>query len=308
MANDLLSVVNNQLQQEDFSSNSRNVREELRRRASDGAYDVAPTSPTTETTPASYKPVDTQGTLANTYSTLLNNFNAMGGGSGSSNSFISPSSESTASARYTGNKSIPSWAPSAISAVGGLTGNSLYGALGSAATNLARGNTAGATGTLASLFTNAVSKGKIPGGMVGTLVSDMVQGKDAKEIGMDLANSGLGYGLSALNPIAGIGYNVARMFGLDVSRGIDDYSKSDISQRFDAGYNGGFWGGGSGNRGSWNPTAPYSPTNTYSGSGEGNTAGPGSGGLAYSGTSSNSGTQSSSNSGYSNPATSYGGW
>lgn len=250
-------------------------------------------------------------TLASTYSGLLSNYQGMTGTSSNSGQTENNYNQKP----YTGNPnplSIPSWGPTVVGTGLSLAGAGIVAPLGAAATSLLRGDKAGAVSTLSGLFTNEITDGKVPGlaGVVSSLASGLVKGKSATEMGYDISNSLLGTGLGMVNPALGLGYNLARMFGLDVSRGISDYSKSDISQRFDAGYQGGFWGGGPGNRGSWIPTAPYSPTNTYSGSGYGNTAGPGSGGTTsyggYSPTMNNnnnsywngSSSNSSSSSGY----------
>lgn len=114
----------------------------------------------------------------------------------------------------------------------------------------------------------------------------------------DSVNKGIGQVLSAVNPMLGMVYGVARAFGFNPTQGVRDYRASDKNQRIAAGYNGRFFGNGS-----WQPVSPYSPTGTYSGSGYGNMAGPGSG---SNGTPLNY-TAGTTQYGYSNPAASYGG-
>jgi len=259
---------------------------------------VANEQTTSGTTPAFRTNVNSgSGTLASTYSNLLNNSNAMG-----LNNYT-PSGNTNSSS--IGGK-MPGWLPGvAGKGVGILSGNGLYGTLAQLALQGGSGDwkgmAAGGAGTLASMFAG----NKLPGigGLVGSVVGGKLNGKDNGEIGLDAANSLLGSGLSALNPILGGAYSLAKLFGLDVARGTRDYTKSDITQRFGAGLNGGYWGGGAGNRDSWNPVSPYNPTGTYSGSGYGNTAGPGSG---SNGTPNNY-TQATQTYGYSNPASSYAG-
>lgn len=299
-----LQDVANTVAQEKIS-NQRLRNEEIRRQmANPWSEPVEPTTPTTSGTQPLQNVTSGPPTLASTYSGLLKNYqNITSGNSGRTewNSF---------DGSYAGNPNpfnIPSWAPMAVGTGLNFAGAGIGAPIGAAFTSLARGDRAGAAGTLGGLFTNIATKGSVPGlaGVVSSLASGLVKGKSASEMGYDISNSLLGTGLGMVNPVLGLGYNLARMFGLDVSRGISDYSKSDISQRFDAGYNGGFWGDRS-----WTPTAPYSPTNTYSGSGYGNTAGPGSGGTTsyggYSPTMNNnndsywsgSSSNSSSSSGY----------
>ena len=287
-----LQDIANQVAQEKIS-NPRLRNEEIRRQMTKPWSE--PAQPATKTY-SLQNAASGDKTLAGTYSALLNNWQGMSGGDSMGNTF---------NRSYKGSTNplgLPSWAPTAVG-----TGLSMAGmgapvsALGSAATSLVRGDKAGAGGTLANLFTNTATKGQIPGlgGLAGTLASGIIGDKSPADIGKNLVNSGLGTLFSMANPVAGLGYNLARMLGLDVARGVEDYSKSDISQRFDAGYQGGFWGGSG--RGSWEATAPYSPTGTYSGSGYGNTVGPGSGG-----DSSSSGYSTTES--YSNPASSYGSW
>ena len=293
-----LQDVANTVAQEKIS-NQRLRNEAIRKQmANPWSAPTESTQPTTNGTQPRQDVTSGTPTLASTYSGLLNNFQSTLGNAGrTEGGFNQP--------EYKGNRNpmnIPGWMPSVVGAAGSILGNGMYGGIGSAATSLMRGDTAGAAGTLGNLFTNAVTKGSVPGlgSIVGTIGSGLIKGKPASEIGYDVSNSALGTGLGMLNPVLGVGYNLARMFGLDVSRGISDYSKSDIDQRFNAGLHGG-WFGGTGtteaNKRTWSPVAPDSPTNTYSGSGYGNTSGPGSGG-----------SSSGSSLGYSNPASSYGSW
>ena len=266
-----LDIVNNQLLQEGVSSNQFLRRQMLRKMSQDTNYDEAPaeaTQPTqTYNTSTNYEGGD--ATLASTYSKLLNNYNAIGG-STSSGGGATQSNTYDPDGKHL---NIPSWAPLAANVGFGLAGLPKVGAISSAAGSLMRGDTAGGIGKLSSLFTNNITKGKYHGlgSLVGTLAKGLVNGDDIGTIGGDLLNTGLGSALSAVNPALGLGYGIARLFGLDVSRGIADHLRSDYDLATKAGYNGGFWGDSS-----WTPTAPYNPNGTYSGSGYGNTAGPGS--------------------------------
>jgi hypothetical protein len=178
----------------------------------DGNYDKDYTNQATQPTAN----VLSQPTLAQTYSSLLNNYNnytSQLSGQGSQPS-------STGSTGTGGTLNIPSWLPSGVSMAGALTGNSLYGTLASNAMKIAGGNVEGGIGGLSGLFTGLVSGGKVPSGLVSTGLTGYLQGKDGSTIGKDLANTGIGYGLSMANPMLGLGYGLARMLGLDVMRGL----------------------------------------------------------------------------------------
>jgi len=252
----------------------------------------------TPTTQASLIDVSKQnGTLAQTYSSLLNNANALG--------ITSSSGSSPTGNKYNPNSTgrMPSWLP-AIAGQGTsiITGDPLFGTLTRLALTAGAGDwkgaVAGGSGTLASIFAG----NKIPGigGITSTIVGGKLRGRSNEDIAIDTGNSLIGTGLSMSNPMFGTVYGLARLFGFDPIRGAIDHSRSDYDLATQAGYNGGWFAQ---NRGSWNPTAPYNPTGTYSGSGYGNTAGPGSG---SNGTPTNY-TQSTQHYGYSNPASSYAG-
>jgi hypothetical protein len=279
MANDLLSIINNNLQQEGATSNSFLRRQQIRQEMEDGRLHEGPTDATTNPVNSSPTQLDPNGTLANTYQTMLNNYNGSSSGQPQS---------------ATG--TMPSWLPIVASTGMSLAGQPLLGGVLSSGLKMAQGDTANALGTLAGLFTSQASEGKLPSGLVGTLVSGLYRGDDSTKLGGNLLNSGLGYLAGAINPMAGLAYSLARMAGLNVAQGIADNSKSDATQRTDAGYNGGYFGNGS-----WSVQNPYSPTNTYSGSGYGNIAGPGS----NMGTTEGGYTPSSNPSGYS-PGSAYG--
>jgi len=293
-----LEDVSNQVSQQKIG-NQRLRNEAIRKGLEQNWTAPQETEQTTNgTTPTTLTDVTSNtGTLANTYSNLLNNSKSLG-----------LDTLGTSNTNNTTSGSMPNWLPPvAGKGVGILSGNNLYGTLANMALSGASGNWTGAAsqgvGTLASLL----GGNKIPGigGIAGTLASGLLGEKSKEDISMDLGNSLLGTGLSMANPLLGTAYGLAKLFGLDVARGAIDYTKSDISQRFDAGYNGGWFGGGSGNRGSWNATnGTVGTNNTYSGSGGGNKAGPGSGGLS----SDNATNSTSDSTSYSNPASSYGGW
>ena len=237
------------------------------------------------------------GTLADTYSRLLNNANALG--------ITSSSGSSPTGNKYNPNSTgrMPSWLPAiAGQGAGIISGDPLFGTLTRLALTAGAGDwkgaVAGGAGTLASMFAGD----KIPGigGITSTIVGGKLRGRSNEDIAIDTGNSLLGTGLSMANPMFGTVYGLARLFGFDPIRGAIDHSRSDFDLATQAGYNGGWFAQ---NRESWNPTAPYSPTNTYSGSGYGNYAGPGSG---SNGTPTNY-TASTQHYGYSNPASSYAG-
>ena len=258
-----LQDVSNTVAQEKIS-NQRLRNEEIRRQMAN------PWSEPKEPTTSGRQPLQdvTKGTptLASTYSGLLSNYQGMTGTSSNSGQTGNNYNQKP----YTGNPNplgIPSWAPMAVGTGLNIADAGIAAPLGAAATSLMRGDRAGAVGTLAGLFINDITEGKVPGlaGLAGTLASGLVGDKSANEIGQGLVNSGFGTLLSMANPLAGIAYSLARNLGFNPARGISDYSKSDIDQRFDSGYQGGFWGSNS-----WVPTS-------VSGSGEGNITGPGTG-------------------------------
>lgn len=277
--------VANQVAQEKIGS--QRLRNEAIRKGMDNPW-TAPTESITPTptTTTGVQPIGTGKTLASTYTSLLNNSKSLGLDSISNNN-TSPSGK------------MPSWLPSvAGQGVSILSGNGLYGALANMALQGSSGNWKGAVTTGAGTLTNLFNKGQIPGlgGVVGNLTSGLLNKKSPEDIGINIGNSLIGTGVGLLNPVLGTVYGLARLFGLDPIRGVQDYAKSDYNYATNAGYNGGFFGDRS-----WNPVAPYNPTGTYSGSGYGNTAGPGSG---SNGTPINY-TESTQHYGYSNPASSY---
>ena len=227
-----LQDVSNTVAQEKIS-NQRLRNEEIRRQMAN------PWSEPKEPTTSGIQPLQdvTKGTptLASTYSGLLNNYRGMTGTSSNSGQTENNYNQSP----YTGNPNplgIPSWGPMAVGTGLNIAGAGIVAPLGAAATSLMRGDKADAVSILSGLFTNEITDGKVPGlaGVVSSLASGLVKGKSATEMGYDISDSLLGTGLGMVNPALGLGYNLARMFGLNVSRGISDYSKSDINQRFDA--------------------------------------------------------------------------
>jgi len=227
-----LQDVANQVAQEKIS-NPRLRNEEIRRQMTKPWSE--PAQPTTKTYSLQNA---TKGdkTLAGTYSALLNNWQGMSGGDSMGDTFDRSYKGST------NPLGLPSWTPAAVG-----TGLSMAGmgapvsALGSAATSLVRGDRAGAGGTLANLFTNMATNGGVPGlgAAAGTIASGIIGDKSAKEIGQGLFNSGLGTLFSMANPVAGLGYNLARMVGFNPGQGLSEmfggYSGT-------PGYEGGFWG------------------------------------------------------------------
>jgi len=259
-----LQDIANQVAQEKIS-NSRLRNEEIRRQMTKPWSE--PVQPTT--TIASLQNA-TKGdkTLAGTYSALLNNWQGMSGSDDTDREF---------SGQYSGSANLPRWAPTAVG-----TGLSMAGmgapvsALGSAATSLVRGDRAGAVGTLSNLFANSITGGKVPGigGLAGTLASGIVGDRSAKEIGQGLFNSGLGTLFGVANPVAGLGYGLARMVGFDPAYGFNNMfgdGLEGVAPGFE-GTMGGFFGKnalGSGisdnSSSSGNTPMGYSPTDLGSG-------------------------------------------
>lgn len=217
-----LDIVNNQLLQEGISSNPFLRRQAIRKAAEDTTFDEAPEEATqpaqTYNTNTNY--TGGNSTLASTYSKLLDNYTTLGGSLGNSSSSTTQSNNYNSSSKTKTN--IPNWAPTAVSIGAGLAGLPKVGAIGSAALSLARGDTAGGVGKLASLFTNNITKGKVPGlgSLVGTLANSLINGDDLETTGKNLFNSGLGTVLYATNPVLGLGYGVGRLFGLNVANGL----------------------------------------------------------------------------------------
>jgi len=267
-----LEDISNQVSQQKIGD-SRLRNEEIRRQMADPWSAPKPTTNTIGSQPLTDVTDNKDSTLASVYSGLLNNYNnlssTMGSNTGSSQ----------------GDVSLPSWAGTAATTGASLLGAGPYSGLAGIATNLIGGNKQAAikgaeSWGLNTLF-NKMGLGEYSGAAT-TLGMGLLGNKSKEDIGADLGNWGIGKALTAVNPMLGGVYGLARLFGFDPTRGAMDYSKSDIEQRFNAGYNGGFWGGGAGNRGSWNATnGSVGTNNTYSGSGYGNTAGPGSGGTGW---------------------------
>jgi len=224
MVTQLQDVANTVAKEKISSDRLRN--EEIRRSMAD------PWSATTEatssgsgTTPSSLTQVSTTPsgvapTMASTYSNLKNNFQALGLDDTTNN--VANNSKATDSFGSTTNWKTQGWAPGAASLGANLLGAGKYSGLAGAATSLMQGNTTGATAGLASTITNALSKGQYPGlgSAVGTIVGGVLGDKSASDIGKSLFNSGLGTLFGLANPVAGIGYNVARMLGVDPARGL----------------------------------------------------------------------------------------
>jgi len=262
-----LQDVANQVAQEKIS-NPRLRNEEIRRQMTKPWSE--PAQPTTKTY-SLQNAASGDKTLAGTYSALLNNWQGMSGGDSMGDTFDRSYKGST------NPLGLPSWTPAAVG-----TGLSMAGmgapvsALGSAATSLVRGDRAGAVGTLSNLFANSITGGKVPGigGLAGTLASGIVGDRSAKEIGQGLFNSGLGTLFSMANPVAGLGYGLARMVGFDPAYGFNNMfgdGLEGVAPGFE-GTMGGFFGKnalGSGisdnSSSSGNTPMGYSPTDLGSG-------------------------------------------
>jgi hypothetical protein len=169
-------------------------------------------------------------TLASTYSGLLSNYQGMTGTSSNSGQTGNNYNQKP----YTGNPnplSIPSWAPTIVGTGLSLAGAGIGAPLGAAATSLMRGDKASAVGTLGGLFTNIATKGSVPGlaGVVSSLASGLVGDKSGTEIGQGIANSLIGTGLSAVNPLLGLGYQALRFVGVDPARGLQNLFAPDTT-------------------------------------------------------------------------------
>ena len=230
---------------------------------------------------------------------------------------------------YTGNPnplSIPGWAPTVVGTGLSLANAGIAAPLGVAATSLMRGDKAAAVGTLGGLFTNVATKGSVPGlaGVVSSLASGLVGDKSGTEIGQSIANSLIGTGLSAANPLLGLGYQALRFVGVDPARGLQNLFSP--NKTVPESWRGTFTSSGyNPPAGSWMSSgnenySPYggsqynrvgdsssSSSNSSSSSGYPSTgAGSGFNSSTWGGSSGYSGSDSSSS--YSNSASSYGGW
>lgn len=212
-----LQDVSNMVAQ-DKISNQRLRNEEIRRQMANPWSEPIET-PTTSTGIQPLQNAAASGnTLASTYSSLLNNYNSYQNTTGQTSS----DNTTFGSPGITG--SIPSWGPSVVGTGLSLAGAGIAAPIGAAATSLMRGDRAGAVGTLGGLFTNVATKGSVPGlaGVVSSLASGLVGDKSGTEIGQGIANSLIGTGLSAANPLLGLGYQALRFFGVDPARGLQN--------------------------------------------------------------------------------------
>ena len=219
MVTQLQDVANTVAQ--DKISNQRLRNEEIRRQMAN------PWSEPKEPTTSGRQPLQdvTKGTptLASTYSGLLSNYQGMTGTSSNSGQTENNYNQKP----YTGNPNplnIPSWGPTVVGTGLSLANAGIAAPLGAAATSLMRGDRAGAVGTLGGLFTNIATEGSVPGlaGVVSSLASGLVGDKSGTEIGQGIANSLIGTGLSAANPLLGLGYQALRFVGVDPARGLQN--------------------------------------------------------------------------------------
>ena len=215
-----LQDVSNTVAQEKIS-NQRLRNEEIRRQMAN------PWSEPKEPTTSGRQPLQdvTKGTptLASTYSGLLSNYQGITGPSSNSGQTGNNYNQKP----YTGNPNplgIPGWAPTVVGTGLSLANAGIAAPLGAAATSLMRGDRAGAVGTLGGLFTNIATEGSVPGlsGVVSSLASGLVGDKSGTEIGQGIANSLIGTGLSAANPLLGLGYQALRFVGVDPARGLQN--------------------------------------------------------------------------------------
>ena len=216
-------------QDDNISSNWRLRKEEMRRRYSDNW--TAPEE-TQKQRPTSLTDSTKQDTLAKTYSALKNNYDLLlggmdGGSYSGEQSTTSPTSSISSST--TGRSSAPlSGTPSSLPGYVGmgltLGGLGQYSTLAKGALEVAQGRPAPAVGTLAGLFTNQITEGKVPGlpGVVSALASGLVGDKSREQIGMDVVNSLFGSALSVSNPLAGLAYSGLRALGFDPAYGLNN--------------------------------------------------------------------------------------
>ena len=215
-----LQDVSNTVAQEKIS-NQRLRNEEIRRQMANPWSE--PKEPTTSGTQPLQDVTKGTPTLASTYSGLLSNYQGMTGTSSNSGQTGNNYNQKP----YTGNPNplgIPGWAPTVVGTGLSLANAGIAAPLGAAATSLMRGDKAGAVGTLGGLFTNIATKGSVPGlaGVVSSLASGLVGDKSGTEIGQSIANSLIGNGLSAANPLLGLGYQALRFVGVDPARGLQN--------------------------------------------------------------------------------------
>ena len=304
-------------------SNQRLRNEEIRRQMANPWSEPIET-PTTSTGIQPLQNAAASGnTLASTYSSLLNNYNSYQNATGQT------SSDNTTFGNPGITDSIPSWAPTVVGTGLSLADAGIAAPIGAASIQLMSGNRAGAASTLGSLFTNVATKGSIPGlgGVVGSLASGLIGDKSGTEIGQGIANSLIGTGLSAANPLLGLGYQALRFFGVDPARGLQNIFSPDTT--VPESWRGNFTSSGyTPPKGSWMSSgnenySPYggaqynrvpstsSSSSSSSSSGYPSTgAGSGFDSSTWGGSSSSSSgySGSDSSSSYSNPASSYGGW
>ena len=290
-----LQDVSNTVAQEKIS-NQRLRNEEIRRQMANPWSEPIETTTTSTGIQPLQNAAASGNTLASTYSSLLNNYNSYQNTTGQTSS----GNTTFGSPGITG--SMPGWAPTVVGTGLSLANAGIAAPLGAAATSLMRGDKAGAVGTLGGLFTNIATKGSVPGlsGVVSSLASGLVGDKSGTEIGQGIANSLIGTGLSAANPLLGLGYQALRFVGVDPARGLQNLFSP--NKTVPESWRGTFTSSGyNPPAGSWMSSGNenYSP---YGGS-QYNRVGDSSSSSSSSGY---SGSDSSSS--YSNPASSYGGW
>ena len=197
-------------------SNQRLRNEEIRRQMANPWSE--PKEPTTSGIQPLQNAAASGNTLASTYSSLLNNYNSYQNATGQT------SSDNTTFGNPGITGSIPSWGPMAVGTGLSLANAGIAAPIGVASTQLMRGDRAGAVGTLGGLFTNIATEGSVPGlsGVVSSLSSGLVGDKSGTEIGQSIANSLIGTGLSAANPLLGLGYQALRFVGVDPARGLQN--------------------------------------------------------------------------------------
>lgn len=211
-----LQDISNQVAQ-DTNLTGRLRNEEIRKRMESPWQEPVDTDTISNNT---LQQLDKNGSLANIYSTLLNNYKALGNtdifnDSRGSNSLSSTSHYS--SSTYSG-MGIPGVVSKGVPAALGMLGYGDVAGLSKAAMSIANGDPAQGVGTLTGMMAGKVAPGL--GGVVSALTSGMLGNKTSEEIGESVVNSGIGTALTMTSPILGGLYGLSQLFGWNPSKGL----------------------------------------------------------------------------------------
>ena len=256
-------------QDDNISSNWRLRKEEMRRRYSDNWTAPAETQ---KQRPTSLIDSTKQDTLAKTYSALKNNYDLLlggmdGGSYSGEQSTTSPTSSRSSSTNDRSSAPLsgtPNSLPGYVGTALALSGLGQYSTLAKGALEAAQGRPAAVAGTLAGLFTNQITEGKVPGlpGVASALASGLVGDKSREQIGMDVVNSLFGSALSISNPLAGLAYSGLRALGFDPAYGLNNLfgvGLEGVPRGFE-GTLGGFFGRNALGQGIGDPNSSYGGT------------------------------------------------